>query len=80
MRGKSDPQAVLFTAAIDLERRVRADHLLRTMKRMVDSDLAKMSRRMDAAYGDEGPPSAPSERLIKALLLQSSQTQALMAV
>ena len=71
MRGKTDPQAILFTAAIDLEQRIRADHPLRAIKRMADEDLAKMSRRFDAAYADEGRPSVPPERLIKALLLQS---------
>jgi transposase len=38
---------------------------------MVDEDLRKMSRRFDAAYADEGRPSVPPERLIKAMLLQS---------
>jgi hypothetical protein len=71
MRGKFDPQAVMFTAAIDLEQRVRAGHPLRAIKRMVDEDLAKMSRQFDSAYADEGRPSVPPERLIKALLLQS---------
>jgi transposase len=71
MRGKTDSQAILFTAAIDLEQRIRAGHPLRAIKRMVDEDLAKMSRRFDAAYADEGRPSVPPERLIKALLLQS---------
>jgi transposase len=71
MRGKSDSQAVLFTAAIDLEQRIRSDHPLRAIKRMADQDLAKMSRRFDAAYADQGRPSVPPERLIKAMLLQS---------
>jgi transposase len=71
MRGKFDPQAVMFTAAIDLEQRVRGDHPLRAIKRMVDEDLAKMSRQFDSAYANEGRPSVPPERLIKALLLQS---------
>jgi transposase len=71
MRGKTDPQAILFIAAIDLEQRIRPDHPLRAVKRMVDEDLRKMSRRFDAAYADEGRPSVPPERLIKALLLQS---------
>ncbi len=71
MRGKADRQAVLFVAAIDLETRVRPDHPLRAIKRMVDQDLATMSRRLDAAYADEGRPSVPPERLIKAMLLQS---------
>ena len=71
MRGKSDPQAVLFTAAIDLDGRIRQDHPLRPIKRMVDLDLAKMNRKLDAAYAADGRPSVPPERLIKALLLQS---------
>ena len=71
MRGKFDPQAVLFTAAIDLDGRVRPDHPLRPVKRMVDEDLRKMSRRFDAAYAGEGRPSVPPERLIKAMLLQT---------
>jgi transposase len=71
MRGKPDSQAILFTAAIDLEQRIRDDHPLRAIKRMVDQDLRNMSRRFDAAYADEGRPSVPPERLIKALLLQS---------
>jgi transposase len=71
MRGKADRQAVLFVAAIDLEARVRPDHPLRAIKRMADQDLAKLSRRFDAAYADEGRPSVPPERLIKAMLLQS---------
>ena len=71
MRGKADRQAVLFVAAIDLDSRVRPDHPLRAIKRMADQDLAKLSRRFDAAYADEGRPSVPPERLIKAMLLQS---------
>lgn len=71
MRGKFDSQAVLFTAAIDLDGRVRADHPLRAIKQMADEDLCKMGRRFDAAYATEGRPSVPPERLIKALLLQS---------
>jgi transposase len=58
-------------AAIDLDGRVRPDHPLRAIKRMADEDLRRMSRRFDAAYADEGRPSVPPERLIKALLLQS---------
>lgn len=71
MRGKTDRQAVLFVAAIDLEARVRPDHPLRAVKRMADQDLAKMSRQFDAAYAREGRPSVPPERLIKAMLLQA---------
>jgi transposase len=38
---------------------------------MADDDLRKMDRRFEAAYADEGRPSIPPERLIKAMLLQS---------
>jgi len=61
----------LFVAAIDLEDRVRPDHPLRAIKRMVDNDLRAMSKRFDAAYSQEGRPSVPPERLIKAMLLQA---------
>lgn len=71
MRGKTDRQAVLFVASIDLEARIRPDHPLRAIKRMADQDLGRMSRRFDAAYAEEGRPSVPPERLIKAMLLQS---------
>jgi transposase len=71
MRGKSDPQAILFVAAVDLDCRVRADHPLRAIKRMADEDLRKMNRRFDAAYSDDGRPGVRPERLIKAMLLQS---------
>lgn len=71
MRGRTDRQAVLFMASIDLESRVRPDHPLRAIKRMADHDLAKLSRRFDAAYAGEGRPSVPPERLIKAMLLQA---------
>lgn len=64
MRGKFDPQAVLFTAAIDLDGRVRSDHPRRAIKQMADADLCKMGRRFDAAYATEGRPSVPPERLI----------------
>lgn len=71
MRGRADRQAVLFVAAMDLEPRVRPGHPLRAIKRMADDDLAKMSRRLGAAYAREGRPGVPPERLIKALLLQA---------
>lgn len=71
MRGKADPQSILFMANIDLEGRVPSDHPLRPIKRMVDADLAAMSDRFDDAYSKDGRPSVPPERLIKALLLMA---------
>lgn len=70
MRGKLPNQCSMFYA-IDVESRIRADHPLRPIKRMVDEELAKMATLFDAAYTrDNGRPSVPPERLLKALLLQ----------
>lgn len=71
MRGKPDPQAVLFTAAVDLEERVRPNHPLRAIKAMADAGLRAMDAKLGAAYSGEGRPSVPPERLIKAMLLQA---------
>jgi transposase len=71
MRGKTDPQSIMFVAAVDLEARIRPDHPLRAIKRMADEDLRAMDKRLTAAYAQEGRPSIPPEVLIKALLLQS---------
>ncbi|MCG3136315.1 MAG: IS5 family transposase ISBrsp7 [Phycisphaerae bacterium] len=70
MRGQSDSQPPMFFA-ICVEERVRSDHPLRPIKRMVDEELLRMSRRFNAAYAGTGRPSVPPERLLKALLLQS---------
>jgi transposase len=70
MRGKPDSQPPMFFA-ICMEDRVRQDHPLRPIKRMVDDELSRMSRQFGAAYANTGRPSVPPERLLKALLLQS---------
>jgi transposase len=57
--------------AIRVEDRVRRDHPLRPIKKMVDEELSRMSRRFDAAYAETGRPGVPPERLLKAMLLQS---------
>lgn len=70
MRGKLPVQSTMFYA-IDVESRIRADHPLRPIKRMVDEELARMSGLFEQAYTrDNGRPSVPPERLLKALLLQ----------
>jgi transposase len=70
MRGKPDFQPPMFFA-IRVEDRVRRDHPLRPIKKMVDEELSRMSRRFDAAYAETGRPGVPPERLLKAMLLQS---------
>jgi transposase len=56
---------------IDLEQRVRQDHPLRPIKRMVDQELARMGHLFNKAYSDRGRPGVPPETLLKALLLQA---------
>ncbi len=70
MRGKRDGQGGMFYV-IDVEARVRADHPLRPIKRMVDAELARMGHLFNRAYSDKGRPSVPPETLLKALLLQA---------
>jgi transposase len=70
MRGKPDRQPSMFYA-INVEDRIRADHPLRAIKKLVDDDLAGLSRRFEEAYSDTGRPSVPPERLLKAMLLQA---------
>lgn len=70
MRGKPDSQPPMFFA-IRVEDRIRPDHPLRPIKKMVDEELSRMSRRFDAAYAETGRPGVPPERLLKAMLLQS---------
>jgi transposase len=70
MRGKQDAQPPMFFA-INIESRIRPDHPLRPLKKMIDEELGMMSPALDAAYSTEGRPSVPPERLLKALLLQA---------
>jgi transposase len=70
MRGQEDRQPPMFFV-IHVEDRIRADHPLRPIKKMVDEELANMDRLFRKAYSDTGRPSVPPERLLKAMLLQS---------
>ena len=68
MRGaiKSQPELVCL---ISPESVVPKDHPIRTIKRYLDEALSRMSRRCDAMYAQEGRPSIPPERLLKAKVL-----------
>ncbi len=70
MRGRQDPQTSML-AFVDLETRVPLDHPLRTIKRLADEALARLSPVFDQMYAEEGRPSIPPERLLKASLLIS---------
>ena len=69
MRGEDIQQSELFSYG-SLEDRVPASHPLRSIRLMVDEALKQMNGRFDEIYGDEGRPSIPPQRLIRALVLQ----------
>ena len=68
MRGRREPQVTML-ACVDLEERVPVDHPLRAIKRWADEALAGLSPEFDRMYADDGRPSIPPERLLKASLL-----------
>lgn len=68
MRGHVDPQASMFSY-FSAESRVPAAHPLRAIKRDADAVLVSLSRELDELYADDGRPSIPPERLLKASLL-----------
>lgn len=70
MRGKKDRQPNMFYA-LDVEDRIRPDHPLRAIKKLVDEDLSRMGQLFNQAYSDIGRPSVPPERVLKAMLLQA---------
>jgi transposase len=68
MRGKVQGQQELVTV-ISLESFVPKDHPLRHVKRQLDHVLQLLSPIFDQMYSDEGRPSIPPERLLKAKVL-----------
>ena len=70
MRGCDDRTGSLFSY-VDLEKRIRQDHPLRTIRTLVDDALALMDRAFADLYSALGRPSIPPERLLRAMLLQA---------
>jgi transposase len=70
MRGaiKSQPELVCL---ISPESAVPKEHPIRTIKKHVDQVLGRMNRPLDAMYAQEGRPSIPPERLLKAKVLMA---------
>lgn len=68
MRGaiKSQPELVCL---ISPESVVPKEHPIRTIKKYLDPVLSRMNRQFDAMYAQEGRPSIPPERLLKAKVL-----------
>jgi len=69
MRGEDREQAAMFSY-LSPERRVPADHPLRTLRPMVDLALGNLSGLFDSMYAAHGRPSIPPEKLLRALILQ----------
>jgi len=55
-------------AFVDMEARIPLDHSLRTIKYLADEALAERSPLFDEMYAEDGRPSIPPERLLKASL------------
>ena len=70
MRGCDDQSGSLFSYD-DLDKRIRPDHPLRTIRRLVDDALVSLDRSSTDFYAALGRPSIPSERLLRAMLLQA---------
>src|ERR1700681_1525748 len=69
MRGDDQQQRGMYSY-ISAEQRVRQDHPLRAMRKMVDEALGELSRRFAKLYAKRGRPSIAPEKLLRALLLQ----------
>ncbi|MBI3670855.1 MAG: IS5 family transposase [Acidobacteria bacterium] len=69
MRGEDSKQEAMFSY-LSPEKRVPAEHPLRSVREMVDGVLEQMSPRFAKLYADVGRPSIAPERLLRALLLQ----------
>jgi transposase len=69
MRGEDKKQSAMFSY-VTLERRIPADHPLRSIRKMVDGALEGMGGQFDEMYSATGRPSIAPERLLRALLLQ----------
>ena len=69
MRGEDENTGKMFSY-VSAERRIAADHPLRSMRQMVDAVLREMSPRFDGLYAKVGRPSIAPEKLLRALLIQ----------
>jgi len=68
MRGPDIQQVAMFSY-LTLERRIPADHPLRSIRRLTDRALERIDEELDKLYSSTGRESIPPERLLRALLL-----------
>jgi len=69
LRG-DDPKQPSMYSFLNLEQRVPQDHPLRPIRGMVDRMLTALNSDFEKLYANQGRPSIPPERLLRALLLQ----------
>jgi len=69
MRGTSVVQSAIFSY-LTLERRVPADHPLRSLRVLIDQALEELEPVFAGMYSSTGRPSIAPEKLLRALLLQ----------
>lgn len=67
MGRESPPQASLFYTGINLDNRVRSDHMLRKVARLVDFDF--VYAEVKESYGYNGNVSVPPSMILKLMLL-----------
>ena len=67
MGRENPPQASLFYTGINLEKRVRSDHVLRKVARLVDFDF--VYGEVKESYGYNGNVSVPPPMILKLMLL-----------
>ena len=73
MRGADERSGSMFSY-VSLEERVPPDHPLRTIRRITDRALERLSPRFGTLYIQFGRPSIAPEKLLRALLLQALYT------
>ncbi|MFL6447259.1 MAG: transposase, partial [Bryobacteraceae bacterium] len=69
MRGGDQNQSGMFSY-FSPDERVRKEHPLRAIRKMVDRALREMSPLFDEMYSEIGRPSIAPEKLLRAQLLQ----------
>jgi len=70
MRGNDQQKGRMFSY-VSPEERVPDDHPLRTIRRITDRALERLSPQFGTLYVNFGRPSVPPEKLLRALLLQA---------
>lgn len=70
VRGEKQSQ-VSVTYLINVETMIPANHPIRTIKRLLNEELAGMDAHLDEIYAANGRPSIPPERLLMAKVLMA---------